>query len=248
MENENKFNQLSEVINQRAGMTNNERRIFDEECARYDLEVDKAKSELLKMINILPAPGVERDPETRAAIYWGILKSELSPGSISRVCRRAMAGNIGKEKWLPVPGELIRFAKENWIQVGPVYADPRNPVPAALAPPEHLRLEGRFYSGTQFRSDETARIGRNFRALANRLESEARELRDGDRALMGSKYAPVVSRKELAEMDEGEREKHKIEAESYLEKLRALPPPKLSEELRKKLGCASGDSGQKVKS
>lgn len=225
------------VGGQPQSMTADGKRIFDNECAAYDLEVEQAKSALLRMIGIMPSPGTEQDAETRAAIYWDVLKGELSPSAIARVCKRALAGDTGSAKWLPMPGELIRFARDNWIQCGPAEIDPRlrAPVQSRLGPPEHKRL-GREYGDAQFMADEQARLARqwkNFAAEMARLNAGLHAAGKPDYTRRGP---PVYSRAELAAMNDGEREKQRLEAEAWLDENRNKPLPLLSAELRDKLG------------
>jgi len=106
-------------------MTEQQRRVFEIECDAYDADVSAAKVELVKLTTIMPSPGTEQDPETRAAMYWDILKGELSPENISRVCRSAMAGRVSSKPFLPLPSELIGYANTYFQRRDPVRQDPR---------------------------------------------------------------------------------------------------------------------------
>lgn len=212
MTNDRDFSKLGELVtmaltraDRRSSMTIEEMRIFDQDCARYDYDVKEAKSALLKMTSRMPSPGVEQDPEMRAAGYWEILKDELSPDSITHVCKKAMAGRIGNPDWLPTAGRLIQFAKasENYIQRGPVKTDPRREParPSCLAPPEHRRL-GREYGDEQFKADERARIGRQWRVFADEMRVRS--------AVIAASEKPVYSKLEISRTNAGEREKQRI--------------------------------------
>lgn len=195
---------------QRGSMSIAEKQTFDEDCAKYDLEIEKAKAELLKMASRIPSPGTEQDPETTAAVYWEILKTELSPLSIALVCRKALAGYVGNPSFLPTPGALVQFAKAwgNFIQCGElVKIDPRlgPPIQPQLAAPEHCRL-GREYGDEQFRADEQARIGRKFQAFADEMRARNSEIAASEKQAFNR-------------MD--------------------TPPLKLSAELLEKLGCGA---------
>jgi hypothetical protein len=151
-------------------MTDEQRAVFDDDCAAYDADVDAAKVELVKLATLLPAPGTEQDPKTRAAIYWDILKLELSPENISRVCRSAMAGRVSSTPFLPVPGDLIAYANTYFQRRDPVRQDPRRfpskPAQLRLSAPEHKLLTDKDNI-----TPDTIRkqIAHQFRLLAKRM-------------------------------------------------------------------------------
>lgn len=215
-----------------SGCTPEEIHHYRRDCMAYDREADAAKAELLKLLNFMPSPGTEQDPKTRAVLYWDILKTELSPGNIAAVCRSAMRGNVGDSRFMPTPPQMIAYGRQWFQRRDPVRLDPRiagpraKPALVTYAAPEHKHLPAGNYRETGARADDCKR-------LADKIRREISAENDRLRALdnpMPVIHNPVIGRRELAEMDEGEREKHRTEAEAYLEKLKSLPMPKLSPE------------------
>ena len=140
-------NVVTDVIDntrQSVELTEQQRRALEIECDAYDADVSTAKVELVKLTTLMPSPGTEQDPKTRAAMYWDILKLELSPENISRVCRSAMVGRVSNRPFLPLPSELISYANTYFQRRDPVRKDPRLPQPKGeqlrLAAPEHRLL------------------------------------------------------------------------------------------------------------
>lgn len=198
------------------------------DCESYDAAVAEAKAEIFKLISLMVSPGSEQDPETKTAIFWDILKTGLSPENVSKVCRSAMRGSVSGSKFLPTPAELISYANQWFQKRDPVKQDPRLVVPLVqprISAGEHKLLPPIDKPNSE---DERARIARNFKNLAADFTKRRAERRDADRRDEPKRYGPVVSSAELRAMDTGEREKHKIEAEDYLEKLKNIPLPKLS--------------------
>lgn len=213
-------------------LTPAERQDFYLDCEKYDAEVKSAKAELFKLTSLMPSPGTEQDPETRAALFWDILKTELSPLNIASVCRSAMRGDVGEGTFLPPPARLISYARERFQGREPLRRDPRIAGPGAepaqrhYSAPEH-KLLGNDYREQDLRQDERKRLADK---LKREIHAEAALLRDLDKWTEQRAPNLIVSRGELALMDAGEREKHKIEAEDHLGKLKMMPLPKLSPE------------------
>lgn len=151
-------------------MTEQQRRAFVIECDAYDADVGAAKVELVKLTTLMPSPGTEQDPETRAAMYWDILKGELSPENISRVCRSAMAGRVSSKPFLPLPSELIGYANTYFQRRDPVRQDPRvhQKPQSRLAAQEHRLLT----KSDEINADDVKdKIRDQFRNLASQIRN-----------------------------------------------------------------------------
>ena len=153
-------------------MTPEQLKRFEGDCKRYDIEVAAAKAELFKLTSVMPSPGTEQDPATRAALFWDILKTELSPANISAVCRSGMRGDVTGGKWLPSPAELISYGRTWFQRRYPVRGDPRlagpRREPLRLSAPEHRLLTER----DEIPADELARVSTQFRNLADRMKAQ----------------------------------------------------------------------------
>lgn len=213
-------------------LTPEQREKLQRDCISYDGDVKRAKAELLKLTSLMPSPGTEQDPETRAAMFWDVLKTELSPEHIGAVCRSAMRGSVGGDRFLPTPAQLIGYALKWYQRREPVRKDPRIAGPAAkplqlrYAAAEHKPI-GAEYDRPRQSEDERKRLTDKIRAEMHRANDA---LRAQDRGIEAPRGNPVIGRKELADMDAGEREKHKIEAEDALAAMEGHPLPKLTDE------------------
>jgi hypothetical protein len=140
---------------------------FEAECAAYDAAIDQAKAEVFKMVSHMPAPGVDQDPRTAAAVYWDFLKHELSPENIVLVCRAAMRGDVNPDSdFRPIVARLISYGRKHFQWSQPIKRDPRiaNPIKPKLLP-EHEQLS----------AHESARIGDKMRELAREIRADSAE-------------------------------------------------------------------------
>jgi hypothetical protein len=177
-------------------MTEPQRRAFEIECDAYDADVSAAKVELVKLTTLMPSPGTEQDPGTRAAMYWDVLKGELSPENISRVCRSAMAGRVSSKPFLPLPSELVGYANTYFQRRDPVRQDPR--LHKKRSQLLLAALEHRFLTKAEEINADTIRkqVTDQFRSLARELRKRNEmldRLAEKPRAPIDHTKSPVIS-------------------------------------------------------
>jgi hypothetical protein len=99
---------------------------------------EDAKKAILKLFQCYNLTGSDIERKIKFTIYWDVLGNELCHDAIVKVCQKALAGYVGDPKWLPTPGMLIKYAKENYIQLEPIRRDPRLYLPPSSRFPDSV--------------------------------------------------------------------------------------------------------------